>query len=727
MEILLKLKHFERLRFLLISAIVIILGLFLLNRSPLSSDIVKILPNDEAAKTLNLYNHFGSSKKLFIMVPGFEATSLAKATKIKAILEKLPTVENVFFNITDISPRVQHYLTDNYYYLSDFNATVLSDEVIRHKLDEKAEAILSGTAYVSLDTNDPLGLFTQLHVVSAEMKNGFLVVPKKGYCLIASISPEVSDIEGSRVMYKQVKEALASYKGSIVVFSPNFYGVENSGFIKNDVEKITVFTFAILLLVYFFLLRNKVLLLFSVSTLVVSVITALILTKLIFPEVSILVIAFGAGIASIAEDYLFLMFIKDDYRYHRFNKEVFYGFFATEVGLLSLVWIDFPLVAQLSLFTAFSLAISYAIFAFVFVRLGFYQDEAMLNNTETYPIFQPLRRVSPILFLLVSLIMIAYSLPRIVFDPNFRHLDYQNEKLMATEKLFNETLGGKKIPVLISANSIEELLLHAERFRSVVPDSFSIANLSVSAQKAKLRRDEIRRFDFPRVSEELQKDEKAAGFRSGTFVKSYERLRDLKPFQMDEQALKPMGIEILYHDKKISTLGYMNEKDLNKIEGLDGVIPINGSELLSQSAKSAAEQFKYFFFLAAFFLLVIVIFVTRKKAIFAINFILFPVGLILLMFTLLDKYNIMHLFALFLIMIYGVDYGIYLTKDSGGSSLRAVSYSLITTFAGFGILVFSSVPAVYAIGETTLVGLGAMLILLFQNTSKETDISHTHL
>lgn len=722
-----KLKHFKRLRFLLISAIVIVLGLFLLNRSPLSSDIIKILPNDEASRTLTLYNHFESSKKLFIMIPGFEAKSLDKATKIKAILEKLPTVENVFFNITDISPEVQHYLADNYYYLSDFNATVLSNETIRHKLEERAAAILSGTAYVSLDTNDPLGLFSQMQVVSAEMKNGFLVVPKRGYCLIASISPEVSDIEASRVMYRQVKEALGAYKDSIVVFSPNFYGVENSAYIKNDVEKITLFTFVILVLVYFFLLRNKILLLFSVSALVVSVISALILTKLIFPEVSILVIAFGAGIASIAEDYLFLMFINDDYRHRRFNKQVFYGFFATEVGLLSLVWIDFPLIAQLSLFTAFSLAVSYGIFAFVFPRLEFYQDEASLNDTEPYRLLQPLRRVPPIFFLLVSFVMIAYSLPRIVFDPNFRHLDYQNEKLMAAEKLFNETLGGEKIPVLISAHSIEELLLHAEQFRSVVTDSFSIANLSVSAQKEKLRREEIRKFDFPRVCRELNEDEKVAGFRSGTFAKSYEELRDLKPFRMNEQALKAMGIEILHHDKIVSTLGYMQEKDLKKIEGLEGITPIIGRELLSKSANSAAEQLKYFFFLATILLLLIIIFVTRKKAVYAINFLFFPVGLILLMFTLLDGYNIMHLFALFLMMIYGVDYGIYLTKDAKGASLRAVSYSLITTFAGFGILIFSSVPAVYAIGETTVVGLGAMLILLFQNISKEPDVViHTH-
>ena len=249
MEILLRLKHFERLRFVVISAIVIAVGVVLLNRSPLSSDIVKILPNDEATRMLTLYNQFDSSKKLFIMVPGFEAQSLEKASKIKAAIEKLPTVENVFFNITDISPEVEHYLADNYYYLSDFNATLLSNELIHKKVQEQVAASLLGTEYVSLDTNDPLGVFTQMRVLSAQMKNGFLVVPNKGYCLIASISPGVGDIEASRIMYNQVKEALKPYEDSIVVFSPNFYGVENSTFIHNDIQNITVFTFVILLFV----------------------------------------------------------------------------------------------------------------------------------------------------------------------------------------------------------------------------------------------------------------------------------------------------------------------------------------------------------------------------------------------------------------------------------------------------------------------------------------------
>jgi predicted exporter len=74
----------------------------------------------------------------------------------------------------------------------------------------------------------------------------------------------------------------------------------------------------------------------------------------------------------------------------------------------------------------------------------------------------------------------------------------------------------------------------------------------------------------------------------------------------------------------------------------------------------------------------------------------------------------MHLFALFLMMVYGIDYGIFLSSNDVSNSMRAVVYSCLTTFAGFGVLILSDVPAVHSIGEVTIVGIFAIMILFFQ-------------
>jgi predicted exporter len=88
------------------------------------------------------------------------------------------------------------------------------------------------------------------------------------------------------------------------------------------------------------------------------------------------------------------------------------------------------------------------------------------------------------------------------------------------------------------------------------------------------------------------------------------------------------------------------------------------------------------------------------------------------MFAITGSFNLMHIFALFLMMIYGINYGIYLANDKIGNSMRAVIYSCMTTFAGFGILSFSSVPAVYSMGYVSIVAIVAILILFFQKKER---------
>jgi len=45
-------------------------------------------------------------------------------------------------------------------------------------------------------------------------------------------------------------------------------------------------------------------------------------------------------------------------------------------------------------------------------------------------------------------------------------------------------------------------------------------------------------------------------------------------------------------------------------------------------------------------------------------------------------------------------------------------YSCITTFAGFGVLILSDVPAVHSIGEVSIVGILAILALFFQKSDQ---------
>lgn len=710
-----KLQYRERIRFLLAAFIIIFLGLMFLWKYPPVGDISKALPNDNAIKILDDYNRFNSSKKLFVLVKGFDEISLKKADKISKQLLSLSQVENVYFD-TNIDSDTRAYFSKNWYYLSDFNNSVKSFDQVKQRLVNLSNHMMMGDVYTPLNTDDPMGLFSQPMFVQSAHQDGRLIVPDKGYCIIASIRPSVGDMEKSTILYNEVKSTLSQYGSDIVVYSPNFYSVENSAYISNDIHKITIITIIILILVYFFLLRTKVMLLFSMTTLILSALVSILVLRIFFDSVSILVIAFGASIATIAEDYLFMLFLNDDYKHKRFNKQVFYGLMATLFGLLVLSFISFPLISQLAIFAFVSLSISYMIFAFIFPRLEFYnkenEEKSFLNKLHRYTY------IPPILITIVSLVLISFSVPRLHFDSNFRNLDYQNIKLLEAEKMFEQSLGESRMPILIYGKTIDDVMEQSSKIHKLLPTSYSVANIFSSTKDAQNRYNMLKNYDFELLNKNIEKASTEVGFRADTFANSYKNIQNIAPYNPDYKVLNKLGFEIIKTDNGYMTLGYIMPSDKKYLNGFSSVSVIDGKYLLSYSANKALSSFKLFFIIGFVGLVALIVFVVRKRFLYALNFLFFPTALVLTMFAIVGSFNLMHIFALFLMMIYGINYGIYLANDKIGNSMRAVIYSCMTTFAGFGILSFSSVPAVYSMGYVSIVAIFAILILFFQKKER---------
>ncbi|MDD5358935.1 MAG: hypothetical protein PHI79_02805 [Sulfurovaceae bacterium] len=710
-----KLQYRERIRFLLVAFIIIFLGIVFLWKYPPVGDISKALPNDDAIKVLDDYNRFNSSKKLFILVKGFNDASLNKANKISKELSSLSQVENVYFDM-DIDSDTKEYFSKSWYYFSDFDSSVKSFEQVKQKLKNLSDQMMSGDVYTPLNTDDPMGLFSQPTFIQSANQDGKLIVPNKGYCIIASIRPSVGDMEKSTILYNEVKSTFDKYGDSIIVYSPNFYSVENSAYISNDIHKITIITIIILISVYFFLLRTKVMLLFSMTTLFVSALIAVLVLRVFFDDVSILVVAFGASIATIAEDYLFMLFLNDDYKHKRFNKQVFWGFIATIFGLFVLSFISFPLISQLAIFALVSLSISYVIFAFIFPKLEFYSKEnkeiQLTHNFNRYA------KIPPILITIISIILILISIPRLNFDSNFRNLDYQNIPLLEAEKMFEQSLGESRMPVLIYGKSREDLLEKSKEIRKLLPTSYTVANVSLSGKDAKNRYDILKNYNFDLLNKNIEKASKEVGFRDGTFANSYNGIKNISTYNFDDKVINKLGFEIIKTDRGYMTLGYIMPNDKKYIENMPSVLVIDSKYLLSYSANKALSSFKLFFIIGFIGLVALIVFVVRKRFLYALNFLFFPTALVLSMFAMIGNFNLMHIFALFLMMIYGIDYGIYLANDKLGNSMRAVFYSCMTTFAGFGILSLSSVPAVYSMGYVSIVAILAILILFFQKKER---------
>ncbi len=60
------------------------------------------------------------------------------------------------------------------------------------------------------------------------------------------------------------------------------------------------------------------------------------------------------------------------------------------------------------------------------------------------------------------------------------------------------------------------------------------------------------------------------------------------------------------------------------------------------------------------------------------------------------EFNILHLFMLFVLLSISIDFGIYMgSRKINNNSYKAVLYSLLSTFAGFGVLIFSKTNALF--------------------------------
>ncbi|MBN2768619.1 MAG: hypothetical protein JXQ68_05910 [Campylobacterales bacterium] len=705
-----KSKHINRALFLFFSALLIIFISYSLWLYPPDSDISKALPQDETTKALDDYNLFGGSKKLFVLIKGVNEDSLKKANAIKKKLLNASQITDIYFNGSDIPQKALDYIEENWYYLADFKTQPISQEDVEKKIQNLAQELSSNALYASLNRSDPMGLFSLGGLNFSSNTSENLTLGDKGYLLIASIKPNIGDIENSTLLQDEVETILKEYPNT-VVFCPNFYSVENSAYIKQDVHSITLISVIIIIFVYFMLMRNITMLLFSVTTLILSALSAILITRILFEDVSILVVAFGIGIASIAEDYLFMLFLNDDYKNKRFNYEVFWGFLTTEIGLLLLGFIDFPLISQLSIFAAISLSISYGIFVFIFPKFEFYKK----NSTGNFH-FQGV--IPPFFIAAISLVILSVTITRLNFDTDFRHLDYQNEKLLKKEALFQDVSLNTKTPILIYAQNIDALLAKTDEIKKSVPSSYTISNVAKSNQEIQKRKEALAHYDFKQLRAYIKQYASEAGFREGIFDTVYKEIQNLKPYTLDMEILESFGVEIIKSDNEYISLGYIDSKDEDKLENFKDIKIIDASKILKKSALRSLDSMRNILFMALVFISMLIIFVTKKRAVYALNFILFPLAMEMLFLSLESSFNIMHIFAVFFVAIYGVDYGIYLSKQNISQSIKAVAYSCVTTFAGFGILAFSDVNALSSIGEITLIGIISITFLILQKRDK---------
>ncbi len=144
---------------------------------------------------------------------------------------------------------------------------------------------------------------------------------------------------------------------------------------------------------------------------------------------------------------------------------------------------------------------------------------------------------------------------------------------------------------------------------------------------------------------------------------------------------------------------------LKEIDGLNYVNTLKSTEAALASQRVSASKL----LLLAYFLVAILM-VLRNRRISAASITLVPLGASAMLFSfalaLGFELNLFHVMALFLVLGFGMDYGIFANemRSRSATTLQAISLSALTSLLSFGLLALSSIPVVASFGITLLIG-----------------------
>lgn len=647
--------------------------------SKINTSLDTIMVGGEKKELLERFNEFGFSKKLLVFVDGVDAKSLQKIKLIDEILLKNSSITLVK-NSSSFSEYQKEYIVFSYPQI-----------FIKDELEKLKQNILNAEFSYFVDPKDPLALAKKQNT-SLSLKNNHLAT-KDGYISIFEL-----DTTNKERLYEEIELALDGIDG-VKVFSPFFYFVENQKMIKDDANRIIYIATAILILLYMVLLRDTKLLFHTLLTLASSILFALILTSFIFQKVAIFALVFGLSISSVAIDYMFHHYVHGRYDKNKgFSKDVFFGMLTTSGAFFILSNVSFELIKQFSYFTIFSLTFSYVVFAFIFPIIGF------SYHNKTFVEFKSLSLVKPKTVVFFAFIVIFIVFYNFKFDINIKNLDIKNERLDTLREFFVDRIGGgDSVICLLRASSALELVQNAKKIQA---QGIEIPLAQLLTKEEFLQKRELI-LNFKHM---LKQEAKEFGFRDGYFDDAYE---PQEPPKIDKALLSSLGFEVLEFKNELITYVQIPKNSLSNLKRFDFIEDLRVKSLFESSLEELKNSLLLYGGVSILFIVGIVFLAYRQNLYTYLSFLFFPFSMILSI-NLFSELNILHIFILFIILSISIDYGIYISsKEQDINTKKAIIYSISTTFAGFGVLIFSSVNALFFIGLAASVGVLSILFLLF--------------
>ncbi len=542
---------------------------------------------------------------------------------------------------------------------------------------------------------------------------------------------------------------------------------DNRDALEKDVFLTTLFAISFIFLLFYFIFQTFSIFLLMLLPSFFGLFVGIGLSNFFCGKISLLTLGCGAILIGITIDYAIHYLIHLQLSSSKDGQEVADNLFkplsiamsSTALAFLMPIFSEVPLYVELGYFVSFGILGSYLFVLFIFPILcqHFPQSDAtpkahlgklikLLDTGNANLKF----RVFLIIFITIFTSLALFWTQKINFSSDLQQLSYSSPQTIQAEKRFFSLWGDQrgKMVVLVEGSSLEDTLSKNEEIHHLLRQEQEKGNIRVtnfwpslflSLKTMENNRRAWQKYWSPEKQEQVRKDFQRASKHFGFSFSAFEPF-----FTQLSQPSEPQSIQALLANPSFQNMmgSSIKEKEgkwyiqyiiqkQNKIDSLfeklkekDYVSLIDQIALVQATNKILAEKtiwITVFAFLVVLSLLTLY-FIHPEMVLVGI----LPLGLSLvwifgLMYLFSTPLNMLNVLLIVFVLGLGIDYSVFQIvsySESIGEKKDTQAYrgaiilSGITTIICFGVLCFSSHPALYNLGSCVAIG---MLVVLFQN------------
>ena len=742
------------------------------NASRVETDLLALLPKQnkifKVEKAKEVFLKQVSSKMLFL----FSASDMNLAVE-EAEFYASELKSSGFFSAVDLrQDSGSEDLLREFYF--PFRQSLFSDEIEAHlktgslaKILKRVEKILVMPVMPGLSTyvkQDPLFLYLDFisnikkPPGSYKFQNGYVYTSIGGedyLVLQANLSKsifqrdfQISTSAFIRALNQKFKSKFPD--GKVLQSGALSYaeaGAENA---ERDLKLIGFGSSLIVLLLFLLVFRNIKYLFIAITSVLLSTVFSLSLVILVFQKIHVITLAFGASLIGVCSDYSYHFFchrlgredIPSKNIISEINTALFMAVITSILGYVGLLFIPFPGLNQMAVFSVAGIFSSYLIVRFFYSFIPHAKSNQELRSRKLDLSVRQLasgffNRISLIIrifpwWLTAACLMLISSIGlfRLNTNDDVRSLQLASPELQTMEKSIKAATGNfdQSRFFLLFADQEESLLKKEEKLArelrilqtEKVLEGFQATVDFVPSEETQQRKAQSLLHNLNASRDLLLSEFDKLGFERSSIEKYLRQLQGETKYLhiSDWQNSK------LFSPLKFLWLGKIDQdfasiiilrgiSDLPKVKTLESkegevyfIDFVNDAGSVLKTYRITASQYVFIFYF--FVYLVIAMRYGFAKAALAITPAVLSVVLNLSLHGFFGiEINLFSMLAMIIVLGLSIDYSIFLIEDETHTerTMLLIILSALSTLASFGLLAFSKTPVLFSFGIAVFFGI----------------------